>query len=89
MATKYTLWIHVTVNRHNHLEYTMDLCSKEFKYGHIHEMHKVDLCVNTNHEYSIATWTRMDDPGSSFPSSLSMNLTMKLQVLKSNMVETT
>jgi hypothetical protein len=26
---------------------------------HIHETYKVDLCVDTNHEYSIETWTRM------------------------------
>ena len=59
MATKYTLWIHVIINRHSHQEYTMDLCSKELKFGHSHETYKVDLCVNTNHEYSIAAWTRM------------------------------
>jgi hypothetical protein len=37
----------------------MDLCSRKRKFGHSHEIYKVDLCVNTNHKYSIATWTKM------------------------------
>jgi hypothetical protein len=59
MATNYTLWIHVIKILHSHWEYTVDLFSRKLKFGHSHETHKVDLCVNTNHKCSIATWTKM------------------------------
>ena len=59
MVTNHTLWIHVTKILHSHQESTVDLCSRKLKFGHNHETYKVDLCVNTNHKYSIATWTKM------------------------------
>jgi hypothetical protein len=37
----------------------VDLCTGKLKFGHSHETYKVDLCVNKNHKYSIATWTKM------------------------------
>ena len=73
IATRNTLWIY----------------ARKFKLRrHNHETYKVDLCV-TNYTYSITTWTKRWYRGSSIPSPKSMNLTMWLHVLKSNMVETT
>ena len=73
IATRNTLWIY----------------ARKFKLRrHSHETYKVDLCV-TNYTCSIATWTKKWYPGSSISSPKSMNLTMWLHVLKSNMAETT
>jgi hypothetical protein len=62
MATNDTPWIHVIKNAtwppgiHCGSMY-----EKKFRHKHSHEVYQVDLCVDTNHQYSIATWTMNDE----------------------------
>ena len=75
--------------KHSQQKYTMDLCIKDSNLN-ISMRHTLWIYETVQSEYTpMQPKSIRKDSGSSSPPLYSMNLTMRIHVLKSNMVETT